>query len=436
MKRKIFYGALALVISIGLWLYVVTFVNPEWEETFYNIPVILENEEILNERGLMLESNEDPKITLRLSGKRTDMIKLNNSNITLRADLSRIYSAGEQRLSYSIVYPDNLPSNALEIISQSPQQITLSVVERMSKPVDVVPIIGEEDPGYIALREEAEYDKQITIIGPAEVVDRIVAAEITVDLTGEKETINRREYDYVLKDADGNIIDNKWIKAPEKILFTLKIHRVQEVTVAVDIMDGAGLTAQNCQVTYYNKETGEILDSPIKIYGSETQLAVLRSVGLLRENELYLNEKIVLSQTCGNPTQDGLEIVLEKNIDEMLAPYEITNQSSVNVVQVVVKIPGLSRENIEISGANFEYINVPAGVVPIGTSLTVVLRGPRAELDAIIAQKSLKVVVDLTGAAIGDTDKEFVATVILPEGKNVYAVGNYKATVSIRATNG
>ena len=99
MKRKLIYGLLSALIAIGLWLYVVTVVNPEWEETFSNIPVVLENEEILHERGLMLVSEEDPKVTLRLFGNRADMIKLNSSNITIRADLSRIYSAGEQSLT-------------------------------------------------------------------------------------------------------------------------------------------------------------------------------------------------------------------------------------------------------------------------------------------------------------------------------------------------
>ena len=102
MKRKFVYGLLSVLIAFGLWLYVVTVVNPEWEETFYNIPVALENEQILHDRGLMLVSDEDPEVTLRLSGNRADMIKLNSSNITIRADLSRIYSAGEQSINYSI----------------------------------------------------------------------------------------------------------------------------------------------------------------------------------------------------------------------------------------------------------------------------------------------------------------------------------------------
>ena len=328
------------------------------------------------------------------------MIKLNNSNISLRADLSRIYSAGEQRLTYTIVYPDDLPNNAFEIISQSPQQITLNVVERTSKPVDVVLKVGDADPGYIALTEEAVLDyEKITISGPAEVVDRIVAAEIAIDLTGQKETLSR-QFEYVLRDAEGNAVENKWLKAnPEKINCTLNIQKLQEVNIAVDILEGAGLTAEHCQVTFYDQETGNVLTDSIDIYGSETQLAVLRSVGMLRDDKLYLDKKVVLSQMPGTLAEDGsLEIVLENiNLDEMLAPYEITKQSLVNVIRVVVKIPGQSVAELKVS--NFKAENLPAGMKEdFKTSyVTVILRGPQWELDWI-TEKNLEVFVDFTGA--------------------------------------
>jgi len=119
MKRKIVYALLATLISIGLWLYVVTVVNPEYEDTFYNIQVSLQNDEILRERGLMVVSDEIPTVTLKLAGNRSDMIKLNSSNITLKADLSRIHSAGEQELEYTITYPDGVPTNAFSVVGQT-----------------------------------------------------------------------------------------------------------------------------------------------------------------------------------------------------------------------------------------------------------------------------------------------------------------------------
>ena len=51
MKRKILHGLLAVVLAFGIWVYVVTVVSPESEKTYYNIPVVLDNESVLLERA-------------------------------------------------------------------------------------------------------------------------------------------------------------------------------------------------------------------------------------------------------------------------------------------------------------------------------------------------------------------------------------------------
>ena len=58
MKRKIWSALLAFVIAFGLWLYVITYVSPGSEETYYNIPVIFEGETALSERNLMITSGD------------------------------------------------------------------------------------------------------------------------------------------------------------------------------------------------------------------------------------------------------------------------------------------------------------------------------------------------------------------------------------------
>ena len=430
MKRKFVYGLLSALIAFGLWLYVVTVVNPEWEETFYNIPVVLENEEILHDRGLMLVSDEDPKVTLRLSGNRADMIKLNSSNITLRADLSRIYSAGEQSLSYTIVYPGDVPNNAFEIVSQTPQQITLQVVERKSKAVDVVlKFIGAE-PGYMAMEEDALLDyEKITISGPADMIDRITKAEVTIDLTGQKETINQ-EFDYVLQDADGNEITSKWIKAtPQKINCTIKIQKVLDVSVAVEVLEGAGLTAGNYEVIYYNQETGEIICNPIAISGSETQLAVAESAGVLKDNKLFFDTKIDLALTAGTPTENGLEIVAgDLDIGELLTPYELTNHSEINVVKVVVRIKNRDAKTLRIT--KIDPINIPNGLqVDIKTKfLDVTIRG-LAESMPYIKEADITVQVDFSNAVAGEG--KYAATVIFTKYERSFVVGNYFVNATV-----
>ena len=77
MKNRFGSILLSIVIAFGLWLYVITYVSPNSEETYYNIPVVLEGESVLNERGLMCTSTSSSTVSLQLAGARSDLIKVN-----------------------------------------------------------------------------------------------------------------------------------------------------------------------------------------------------------------------------------------------------------------------------------------------------------------------------------------------------------------------
>ena len=76
MKNKLLAVLVSAVIAFGLWLYVITVVSPESEQTYYDIPVVLQNKDVLNERGLMIVG-EAPTVTLVLKGNRTILNELN-----------------------------------------------------------------------------------------------------------------------------------------------------------------------------------------------------------------------------------------------------------------------------------------------------------------------------------------------------------------------
>ena len=105
MKRKIIYALLSVVIAFGLWIYVITTVSPEWEETYYNIPVVLNNETVLHDNGLMLLEEQTPTVTLKLSGKRSDFA-LKHIFITekLDSDISIINSHQQYNYSEKLFY--------------------------------------------------------------------------------------------------------------------------------------------------------------------------------------------------------------------------------------------------------------------------------------------------------------------------------------------
>ena len=54
MKNKVLAILLSVVVAFGLWMYVITSVSPGSEETYYNIPVVMDGETLLAERNLMI----------------------------------------------------------------------------------------------------------------------------------------------------------------------------------------------------------------------------------------------------------------------------------------------------------------------------------------------------------------------------------------------
>ena len=402
MKRKIIQVLLAVAIAVGLWMYVVMVVNPEWEDTFRDITVTLDNAEILNERGLMLVSDEIPKVTLRLSGNRADMIKLNASNITVRADLSRIYSAGEQTLEYSINYPPDVASNAFKIISQAPQQITLSVAEWKSAEIEVEPnFSGELPPQYMLFRDIAP--QKITVTGPVDIINRIAEARVDINLDGRTETSNEK-FDYVLCDANGLTIESKWVKCSvEQVSYTLKIQRWKDIEVRVNVVGGGGLTREDCTITQSV--------STIRVSGSDKQL----------ENLAYL---VVGEIDLAQVLQD------ETKTYDIVMPEGITNHSGKSVVEVSLKIPERDTDWFKVS--NIGYINLASGMkAEINTTeQDIQVRGNSEHLKKLTPQ-DLKIQVDLTDAIIGTTSYKAIVIVSDEYNDHVGAVGSYEILVTV-----
>ena len=173
MKNNFVRLVLAIVIAFGLWLYVITVVSPESEASYYDVPVVFDGVSLLDERELMIISGKDATTNLRLSGNRTDLNKLDKTNITILADLSQIREPGEHKVKCDVFFPSD--AGIIEVLEKDPQYITVLVSERARKDVPVRLFAeGAVPEGFIADMENAALSHAtVTVSGPKEVVDRI-----------------------------------------------------------------------------------------------------------------------------------------------------------------------------------------------------------------------------------------------------------------------
>ena len=363
MKRKILYALLSLVIAIGLWVYVVTVISPESEETVSGIPVVLSGESVLGERGLMISTKKMPTVTLKLYGNRSDLRKLNSGNIVLTMDVSRISEAGEKELTYSVSYPSDVPSGAVEILSQTPERIRISVTETKSTNVPVeLEYVGKVPADYIVDKLNMELDySQISVEGPKDVIERIHHAKVEVDLTDRTETINE-SYRYTLCDENGNPIDAEQVVTNvAQIQLKLTIQMVKKLDLVVKVVAGGGATEENSLI--------KLEPSSIQVSGSDQLLAGLERLEL---GTIYLGE-------CLEGT------VKTYDLTGML-PSGVTNLTGSNTVTATMSFPGMATKDLKIS--NILSQNVPEGLtVEILTQdITVKIRGPEMKIQNITEQ--------------------------------------------------
>lgn len=406
MKSKATSVLLSLIIAFGLWLYVVTNVSQEADYTIYNVPVVMEGETVLNERNLMITAMSADDVDLTLSGNRSDLAKVNNGNMILKVDLTTIYEPGEKiALNYNPVYPSDVPSNALTIENRHPANIYITVEARRNKevPVEVV-WIGSTPEGFMSDRENRVLDySNVTVVGPASVADLIEKAVIEVDLSEQRESISQ-DYRYTLCDAEGNPVDAELITTNvEDIHLDVKIHKVKEVKLVADVIYGGGATEKNTTVT--------IEPDTIRLSGGA---AVLEDLG----------DSISLGKIDLSTIERSQELTIPVTL-----PEGVTNLSNITEAKVNIRFTGLLIKEFEVE--NIEAVNVPEGLDAdiIEKKMTVVLRGPAADLMKI-TEEDISIRADFASAVVGTST--FKATVHFGEEFSaIGAIRSYSVTANI-----
>ena len=382
MAKKLIKAAIALAISFALWMYVVMVIGPEYKDDFRDVEVVIKGD---LKDNLMILGDQEFTVDLKLSGNRADLNKLNSSNIIVELDLSQIQQEGKSPYRYEIV---NLP-DSVTIESSSPSRITLDVVERGEKTVDVEVVYEKEKipAGYGAIAVEQEFDK-IRISGPAEEIEPIKTARIQLDLNDKnnKTGIDKEEYEVTYLDEDGKKVINKNItpitEGADKITVSLDIGISKEIPLRVYVVEGGGITVQNVSV-----------DPPtLNVLGSEEALQQLG-------DEWYINSKDE-PLDLSTMTEDTV------NILEIDLPEGVVNPSGYKEATVTVSFDGVITRDFDVMQEKFSLTGLPEGMIPyvFEKKITVTVRGAEATVNALTADDIL-VSADLSDAKIGMLDQ-------------------------------
>lgn len=386
MLKKILAVACCAVLAIGLWLYVVLVIGPEYTETFRNVEVKLVGELSSN---LMILGDHKYTIDLELSGNRSDLNKINSSNILVELDVSKIQQEGKSAYRYEVQLP-----NTVTIENREPAGITLDVVRRKVGTVDIEFRYDEEKipQGYGVLEPEAEM-KTMEIAGPEEIIGKIKRAVVDIEITDKNNTTDiEGEYEKVVYyDAQGKKVDatniTRLTPGSETIEAVLPIRVKKEIPLGLYMNEGGGITKENVSIE----------PKTITILGTEDGLEGLEV--------WYLNspdKPVELSQLTEETT---LTFPIE-------LPGYLRNKNGHEEAVVVVSLEGLKEKTITFKTENIQPENLPDGVIAdiVQEQIKIRVRGPEEIVELLTdenAKEHFQVIANFAGAKAEAADKEW-----------------------------
>lgn len=372
-KHKILAFLLALVVSICLWFYAVTVVNPDDSTTINGISVQFEGIDALTARGLMLTGGDDTKVSVKMRARRSDLKELNSDTVSATADVSRISASGEYQLTWSLVLPDTVATGDVSEISSIPSRFTVRVSEIKTNP-DVpvkVEYTGELADGLTYQENTASLTPAtLKLSGPADEVNKVDHAQVKVDLTGATTLIDE-EYPYTLYDSDGNelTLSKYTTVSSEKIYVRLPILHYKDVKLKIDVVSGGGATEQDLDWAIEPKA--------IRVTGNDKDLQEMPDE--LSVATVNLAEMNVYSQT----------MTAKLNL-----PSGIINLSGEDSVEIRLKLSGLTTKEVTVPVSQIERKNEEQPMSFGTQSVKIQLRGKAAALENITAA-DLRVIADM-----------------------------------------
>ncbi len=399
-KHDVLNKALAFVIAILLWLYVVNVVNQTDSTNFKHIvPNYTGSDELMNTVNLMVTNQEENTVSVEVAGKRSDLLNLSEEEIQVIVDISKCKEVGVYTLPYTV----KLPSDSLKLTKKSPAQLTVRLDKIVPANIPVrVSQEGSIAKGYMA-DEVTLTPKILSITGLQDEVSQVSYARVRITKKNMMTSV-LEQMDYEFCDADDNVLDLPSLRAEtDRVEVSMPILKLRELPLSVEILEGGGAYKKNVNYT--------VEPQTITVAGESTTVDALQSVVIGVADLSKIQESTTLS----------MQITLPENIK---------NISGETAAKVNLELSGLAKKSANTT--LIEIINIPSGysIEPVTNSLDVQLRGTEANLEQVVAQ-NIRAVVDLTATALSPGQHTINAAIIIDGAKEVGAVGEYKVVVRV-----
>ncbi|OZV11341.1 hypothetical protein CIW83_15315 [Tissierella sp. P1] len=219
----------SVIIAIVLWSYVTSEseVNPDISKEYRNIPVTYTNKTALDRQDLVIMEPEEATVSVKVTGKKSDMAKFSREFIKAEVDLSG-YSEGQVKVPINISLDQ---SSNIKIVGREPENVLFTFDKIITKTQSVtVKTKGNLDPNYV-LGDILTKTQSVLLKGPRSLVNKVADVVAVVDISGRKENINVTEPIKLIDDEKNDVRGVEY--EPSVVDVSIPVFRI--VTVPIEL---------------------------------------------------------------------------------------------------------------------------------------------------------------------------------------------------------
>lgn len=368
-KHKILAFLIALLVSIGLWVYAVTVVNPNDTVKVSDVRVRIIGTGELDSNSLMITGGEDQTVNVEIAGRRSDLKELTSASLEAIADVSNIDKPGVYEVSWTLDPPSTVASGDISLVSTNSNKISVKISEKKERPS--IPIEVEYEgtlpDGYV-LDPAVLSSETLSATGPIEEVEKITRAVISVNLDGVKQTLTD-DFEYRLLDENDEELElSSYVSLSiPAVRVSVPVSCYKQIPLKVSLIAGGGAAVEDAKCT--------IEPSTIGVSGSEEALAEL--------DELVIKE-IDLAQFYEEQTW---------TVKPEL-PAGVTNRAADSSVKINLSFSGLVTKKFTVSCSDIERLDDEDHLDFGEQNVVIIIRGKADAVNAL-SEDDIVITVDM-----------------------------------------
>lgn len=404
---------LSLLIAIVIWSIITISIDPEHTQTVLNVPVAFTYDSAkYTSLGLDVVNQPTAKVTVKVTGKRSEVTTLKAEDLLVYPDYSLVKAAGTMELPLVVRLVDSTMADRVTTVTDQTVSVVFDAIEEKEFDVQVQLQDVSIAEGFV-LHSRIAAPSRVSVRGPESEIEKI--ASIVAVVKGNEELQNLSESKIATvtlepQDSNGNPVTLRYATMDNLLAdVNITVYQTAELPLSVN---------------FINVPVGFDLSS-LKYTLSSESLTVSGKPSVIQNLDS-------LSVSDFDLSTFALDKVFQLNVN---LPKEVEAKDKLNSVNLTFDVTGLSQKVFSIPASNIRVINLPANIniTPTVQRLTnVTLIGPTEVLESLTAS-SLVAVIDADECQITEGSENLAVSIQVPASSQVFAVGTYSVECVVQA---